>query len=1355
MTDCSSFHSSNSSSSDLNSHHGAMSKIRTLRLVRPHTGNRNNLTLGHPPFSSYGFSLRGGREFGTGFFVSSVVKGSEADLKGLQVGDQIIRVGGSTGSYRVDDAVHKELSQFIINQDRITLKVRGVGIIPVKEKCSDPLTWHVVPLNSSMVFAHDDVTPKDIRIVLNVAPRTKLGCGICKGPDWKPGIFVQFTKENGIARESGLRPGDQILSCNGVDFSDIAFSEAVSIMKNSSTLELSVRTCVGLDLFPGESSGYNSSASSITGDQSPCWGEAAKRLSIVREESTGSSDRMNGTFKFRDRRKDKPLPVDVPKIPSSFTKPTNTKNHPNTTIIKLSEDGPTMINNTMIPDVKNINNTVYEEIGNQKLMSEDVAAKDKIANICFVSRQNETKIVTVEVHRSSAPNIAPPPQFANQVNDGSNEEPSSSSEQSSLSSAITEELKRRAEKKLKNSQTAPSEVPQKIESTQKKTKANTIMGGHIHNILMDEFKKAHQKMFKNGYVESEYQQSNDETTKITALDNNERKLEERQLLKKNVPPIRKLSDDTKSSLEMNGNLLPKKLTNELPQKKKAPPPPPVAKKFEKQVSLPASFIEPVPDYDSPNNTLVKGNNERPKGTMGRIAMQEAIKANGDLAEMESIESFQLNNPSSQIPVPPPMYFSSQKSGPPTMKKIQRPISVIINSYDDKKEPGKFDFIEAQSNAHGNNINQRMNEDMSTKLKNELEKTLSRSNLRRRTDSLDDLLKSDQKMPGNIMHINNNLNKDLNGNKLPYDVSKLNIKKYETSTLNGILKNGSSKINGPANGHAKNITFGEVKHNRISQQAIQFHLKRISKRNKMMLKLAFLSLIGLVGLIQCFDDNIPFVPDFSVGDKQPKIVGGIDAYIEDAKYQVSLRRFVGNDTDGVWGHSCGGFIISQDAIVTAAHCIYGRETSKYQIRAGSDLRSQGGQIIDVKKFFLHEDYQPSGYYNDIAIVKLEKRLTFNSKVWSIPLPPKGYKVPDGDALLVSGWGALSWQGSSPERLQKVYVPAVSNEQCARAYSNIRDHKICAGAEGLDSCQGDSGGPMTHKNFVVGVVSSGYRCAYDGFPGIYTRFWTLLDTMWKLVGVLLTVFACVSANSVPRHRYQPNAQNIAGEKLNRGGRIVGGSDARIEDHPYQIALFYQRRHTCGGSILNQRIVLSASHCTFARDHSNFQILSGTNDIRSTDLIDVSQVIEHPDYDDWTLENDIVVLKLIQNLIFDNTRQPLPLPVPNFDVASGRQCSISGWGDLEWGTANYPDILQNTRVPAMTNEECQAIYTDEEILDTNICAGERGRDACQGDSGGPLVYNGVHVGIVSWGYYCALDYPTVYARVSEFLGFILSNL
>jgi len=280
--------------------------------------------------------------------------------------------------------------------------------------------------------------------------------------------------------------------------------------------------------------------------------------------------------------------------------------------------------------------------------------------------------------------------------------------------------------------------------------------------------------------------------------------EERQLMKRNGPqlPLKMQSDEPSNGIVNKVEM--KKITNELPQKKKAPPPPPI-KKLEKQVSLPVSISEPIPDYDSPEATLVKVNGERAKGTLGRIAMQEAIKANGDLAEMESIESFQLNNPTSQIPVPPPMYFSLQKSGPPTMKKIQRPVSVIINSYDDKQEPGKFDFIEAKSNG---NTNQRVNEDMSTRLKNELEKTLSRSNLRRRSDSMDDLLKADMKSATNIMQFNNNLNKD--SSKSSFDASKAGMKKYSNTTLNGILKNGSSKVNGTTNGHTKNISFGEVK-----------------------------------------------------------------------------------------------------------------------------------------------------------------------------------------------------------------------------------------------------------------------------------------------------------------------------------------------------------------------------------------------------------------------------------------------------------------------------------------------------------------------------------------------------------------
>lgn len=76
-----------------------------------------------------------------------------------------------------------------------------------------------------------------------------------------------------------------------------------------------------------------------------------------------------------------------------------------------------------------------------------------------------------------------------------------------------------------------------------------------------------------------------------------------------------------------------------------------------------------------------------------------------------------------------MYFSSPRSCPPTLKKNHKQVSVMINTYDDKKEPGKFGFIENESNKMNNN------DDMSSRLKNELEKTLSRSNLKNRSESI--------------------------------------------------------------------------------------------------------------------------------------------------------------------------------------------------------------------------------------------------------------------------------------------------------------------------------------------------------------------------------------------------------------------------------------------------------------------------------------------------------------------------------------------------------------------------------------------------------------------------------------------
>uniref|UniRef100_A0A336LXM3 CSON007568 protein n=1 Tax=Culicoides sonorensis TaxID=179676 RepID=A0A336LXM3_CULSO len=638
MTDCSSFRSStNSTLSDLipstikigstTNSSSTSSKNTRIRIVRLNR-NRSNLTR------NFGFSLRGGKEFGTGFFVSHVEKGSEADLKGLKTGDEIYQVNG----YKVSDAVHRELSKYIAIQDRITLRVRGVGIIPVKEYATDPLSWQVI--GSKQAKTVDNLE----RIMLTLAPKMKLGCGICKGPEWKPGIFVQFTKENGVARNAGLRPGDQILACNGHDFTNIAFTEAVSIMKESHTLDLLVRVSEGVDLFPNESSGYNSSASSATGDQSPCWGnEKSKRLSIVREESNSSGDRkINIRSKGREiKRSLKQVPA--PKVPprskttqisSSLQNLSSNQNKGlnNTTIIKLSENG-TLINNILISNYGGGEVKTNSNEATQMLSQSMGAIKiDEQTYSKSSEKHNELKTIKVEVHQSASTQNhskpdngksipAPPPpkmplELQSTASSISVESGPDTPNETSLKCALFEEIRKRAEKK----ELDPENGISKLDQIQAPAKKGTGFSSNNkqHDALMEEFKLAHKRMFKNGFIESEKER------------------EEHHV---------------------------------------APPPAPT----------------PTPDYDStPQNSLRKSpsSNVAPS-TLHRVAVHESAKAIGEVAEMESIKSFQFNgaNMGSSPPKFPQQFFVPRATGPATIKKANPQVAVKIDEFQNRADVG--------------------------------------------------------------------------------------------------------------------------------------------------------------------------------------------------------------------------------------------------------------------------------------------------------------------------------------------------------------------------------------------------------------------------------------------------------------------------------------------------------------------------------------------------------------------------------------------------------------------------------------------------------------------------------------------
>ncbi|KAM9324564.1 trypsin-like [Gastrophryne carolinensis] len=213
-----------------------------------------------------------------------------------------------------------------------------------------------------------------------------------------------------------------------------------------------------------------------------------------------------------------------------------------------------------------------------------------------------------------------------------------------------------------------------------------------------------------------------------------------------------------------------------------------------------------------------------------------------------------------------------------------------------------------------------------------------------------------------------------------------------------------------------------------------------------------------------------------------------------------------------------------------------------------------------------------------------------------------------------------------------------------------------------------------------------------------------------------------------------------------KIVGGYPCEV---PYQVSL-NSGYHFCGGSLINKQWVVSAAHCY----QSRIQVRIGEYNIRETEgteqFIQSEKIIRHEKYNSYTIDNDIMLIKLSSPAVLNDVVQPIPLPSQCATV--GTLCLVSGWGNTLSSNSN-PDILQCVNVPVVSVESCKESYPGR-ITDNMICLGypEGGKDSCQGDSGGPVVANGELQGVVSWGRGCALpNYPGVYTKVCNYNAWI----
>lgn len=248
------------------------------------------------------------------------------------------------------------------------------------------------------------------------------------------------------------------------------------------------------------------------------------------------------------------------------------------------------------------------------------------------------------------------------------------------------------------------------------------------------------------------------------------------------------------------------------------------------------------------------------------------------------------------------------------------------------------------------------------------------------------------------------------------------------------------------------------------------------------KAGYLALAGAVSL------SAALVPSPSSA-----VVGGSPTDISRHPWQVLVISEPDN-------RLCGGAIIAQGWVATAAHCVSGATADSIDVHVGITLLSEraAANRVELSEVIVHPEWDSTNYRNDLALLRLATPVKFGPTVTAVSLPlgqDSSTWPASGTPATITGWGATVFDGEPSNHLRSAQVQILGGPTDATCGlyggSFDADVELCVGVPGggVDSCQGDSGSPLvidvSGKPVLAGVTSVGFECALADYPGIFTR------------------------------------------------------------------------------------------------------------------------------------------------------------------------------------------------------------------------------------------------------------------------------